>query len=338
MNPHHLPLELVLNIITCSLPSPGVILPPSHDVTKALFTWTLVCHETRRLANHYLREHCVYLNSSQRLSAYLLAIKRESRLRGTTTLSLSPFGDTIDDLPLCSWVRELFNYTCQTLRRLVIDIPLRSLYPEEDRLAVRPILRAGFERLENLEEFVSTQDELYLAVTEGVRDPAVWRHWTKLKRLALYNVDLGTLDFFRNLACLTQLQTLVLTRSDGNDESLDEWTEYFKLTDRPFKLLMLGSERRRMIPDRLLSGRVKNRAEVTDVPMIKSIWLHHTVDFSIEECQTFVREHAERGTLWNLDEGTIPCNARPYVDEPYLAQLGAHWLMLDERRRAWSVD
>jgi hypothetical protein len=159
----------------------------------------------------------------------------------------------------------------------------------------------------------------------------------RLKRLALYNVDL-TFHFFQDLAHLSALEVLVLARSDGNDESLDDWAEYFKGTARPFKLIMLGSERRRLIPDHLLSGRIKNRAEVVDVPMIRSIWLHHTIDFDIEECQTFVRENAEKGTLWNIDHGTIPCNGRPYIDEPYLAQLGEHWLMLDERRRAWSVD
>lgn len=333
----HLPLELVLNIITCSLPASDAILPPSHDVTKLLLTFTLVCQETRRIANRYLRERCVYLSSSKRLSAYILAIKQEPGLRNATALSLAPFGDTIDDLPLCCWVRELFSYTCGTLRRLVIDIPLRSLYPENDHLAVRRVLREGFERLENLEEFVSAQDELYLEVTEDGGRPAVWKKWTKLKRLALYNVDL-TSQFFQDLARLCALEALVLSRSDGNEESLDDWAKYFECTDRPFKLIMLGSERRRLVPDQLLSGRIKNRAEVVDVPMIRSIWLQHTIDFSIEECQSFVREHAENGTLWNLDHGTIACNGRPYVDEPYLAQLGEHWMMLDERRRAWSVD
>jgi hypothetical protein len=337
MEGRHLPLELVLNIITCSLPSSDVILPPHHEVTEALLTWTLVCHETRRLANRYLRERCVYLNSSEGLSAYLLAIKEDPGLRNATVVSLSPFEYTIDDLPMCSWVRELFNYTCGTLRRLVIDIPLRSLYPEDDHLGVRRVLREGFERLENLEEFVSTRDELYLEVTEDGRHPAVWASWKKLKRLALYNVDL-TISFFRDLACLGHLETLVLSRTDCNREGLEEWEEYFKLTDRTFKLLMLGCERADMVPDHLLSGRVKNRVEVAGVPMIRSVWLQHTIDFAIEECQEFVREHAENGTLWHLDEETVPCNARPGVDEPYLAQLGRHWLMLDQRRKPWSVE
>ena len=339
----HLPLELVLNIITCALPATDAILSPSHDVTKLLLTFTLVCRETRRLATRLLREHCVYLSSAQRLSAYILAIKNQPELRNATALSLSPFGDTIDDQPVCCWVRELFSYTCTTLRRLVIDIPLRSLYPEDDHLAVRPILRGAFERLENVEEFVSTRDELYLEITDSRRHPAVWRSWKKLKRLALYNVDL-TLWFWQDVAHLPVLETLVLSRSDGNDESLDDWAEYFKITAKSLKLIMLGSERQRLVPNELVSGRVKNRDQVAAVPMIRSIWLRHTWDFSIEECQEFVRDHAEKGTLWDLDIGTIPCNARPYIDEPYLAGLGGqseaggHWLMIDERRRAWSVD
>jgi hypothetical protein len=211
------------------------------------------------------------------------------------------------------------------------------LYPEDDHLAVRRILREGFQRLENLEEFVSTRDELYLDVTDGVRLPPVWREWKRLKRLALYNVDL-TFYFWQAIARLPALETMILSRSDGSEESLDDWAEYFKYTARPFKLIMLGSPRRQLVPDQLLSGRVKNRRDLTDIPIIRSIWLRHTEDFSIGECQEFVRTQAENGTLWNLDHGTIPCNGRPYVDEPYLAQLGAHWLMLDERRRAWSVE
>ena len=333
----HLPLELVLNIVACALPASDAILPPSHDVTKLLLSFSLVCHETRRVAIRYLRERCVYLSSSKRLSSYILAIKNEPELRNATAISLSPFGDTIDDQPICCWVRELFSYTCTTLRRLVIDIPLRSLYPEDDHLAVRPILREAFERLENIEEFVSTRDELYLEITDSGRHPAVWRSWKKLKRLALYNVDL-TFWFWQDVAHLPALETLVLSRSDGNDESLDDWAEYFNFTEKSLKLIMLGSERQRLVPNELVSGRVKNRDQVAVVPMIRSVWLRHTWDFSIEECHEFVREHAEKGTLWDIDHGTIPCNGRPYVDEPYLAQLGAHWLMIDERRRAWSVN
>lgn len=330
----YLPLEIVLNIITCSLPNPKAILPPSHDTTKQLLTFTLVCHETRRLANRYLRERCMYLSSPDRLTSFNCTITQQPTFRSITSLSLSPFHDTIDDPSTCLHILELFTHTAPTLRRLIIDMPLRSCYPEDDHRSVRPILRSAFSQLVNLEEFVSTRDELYLAITDAERHPAVWRSWKKLKRLSLYNVDL-TSEFWRDVAALPLVETLVLPRVDGNDESLEEWAEYFKTAERGVNVLMLGTERRRMMPDALLAGRVKNRAGVVDgVVMIRSIWLRDTVGFEIEDCQEFVREHAEMGTLWDLNKGTVPCNGPPYEEEPYLGQLGKHWLLIDERRNA----
>jgi hypothetical protein len=51
-----LPLELVLNVITCSLPAaPNAFLQTSDPTTKLLFVFPLVCQKTWRLANRYLR-------------------------------------------------------------------------------------------------------------------------------------------------------------------------------------------------------------------------------------------------------------------------------------------
>ncbi len=49
VKPMHLPLELVLIVITCSVPKPGVLLRPSHPITQTLLSFTLVCHETRKV-------------------------------------------------------------------------------------------------------------------------------------------------------------------------------------------------------------------------------------------------------------------------------------------------
>ncbi|KAF1957541.1 hypothetical protein CC80DRAFT_547438 [Byssothecium circinans] len=160
LKPIHLPLELVLNIVTCSLPKPDVLLAPSHPITQLLLSFTLVCKETKRLADRYLLRHCVYLSSETRLSSYLSMIPdRRPELKNITALYLAPLGDTRDDRPTAILVRELFNYACTTLKRVIIDIPLRSLYPDESYMGVRRILREGFQRLENLEEVVSVRDE-----------------------------------------------------------------------------------------------------------------------------------------------------------------------------------
>ena len=109
---------------------------------------------------------------------------------------LAPFSsDTIDEMAVVANIHSLFRTSIgQNLRRLVIDMPLRSVYPEDPGgPLVRPRLRHAFESLTNLQEFVSVKDELYLAVTEETRETPVWSSWKSLRRLSLYNVLLDKL-------------------------------------------------------------------------------------------------------------------------------------------------
>ncbi|KAH7087296.1 hypothetical protein FB567DRAFT_621059 [Paraphoma chrysanthemicola] len=230
-----LPIELILNVVTCSLPAPGTLLDAAHPTTKLLLTFTLVCRETRRVARRGLREHCAYLDSERRLSSFLRAIPSQPDLRGIVSLTLAPFDHSIDNLPLCSWVRELFCFTCESLTKLVIDMPLRTCYPENDHLAVRPVLRVGFERLVNLVEFVSTRDELYLDVTE-FEDACVWEKWPRLERLALYNVSANE-KFWQRVARHPSLETLILSNPDSFFE-VDPKVEYFKHTSRSISIMI----------------------------------------------------------------------------------------------------
>jgi hypothetical protein len=249
--PMHLPLELVLNVLTCSLPKPNVLLAPSHPITQLLLSFTLVCKETRRLANRYLLQHCVYLSQEPRLSSYLLTIPSRPDLRSVTALFLAPFNDTIDNLPTAAWVRELFGFTCLTLKRLIIDMPLRTCYPEEDHLGVRNILREGFSRLENLEEFVSVRDELYLEAQDG-NTPAFWTRWKRLKRLAVYNPDVDVM-FWQNVAKMSELETVVLTRADSIGETNIK-KSYFAHCQRPIKVLLFNVDESQIRFTKMLRG------------------------------------------------------------------------------------
>lgn len=230
-----LPLEIVLHIITCAVPaSTDVLLPPDDPITKLLLAFTLVCHETKRVAARSLRQHCVVLSDQTSLSLYLLAIPQQPQLRTISSLSLAPFPENLDDLPICSWVQELLFYTAETLTKLVIDMPLRSVYPEDDHLAVRSVLRKGFDRLTNLREFVSCRDELYLDVFD-MEGAVVWSQWLKLERLALYNVDADD-KFWRHIARLPSLEILALTNPDSIMDT-DPKAEYLKHTSRPLKVV-----------------------------------------------------------------------------------------------------
>jgi hypothetical protein len=233
-----LPIELILSIMACSLPSaPDVILNAAHPTTKLLLSFSLVCHETRRLAIRYLAQHCVHLDSRfERLDYYLQAISTQPALRQVTSLSLAPFESNINDWGVCCLVHELFCFTCETLKKLIIDIPLWSIGPSRDRLGLRPVLREGFERLINLEEFVNIQDELFLDVSEG-EQAFVWRSWPKLKRMALGGSSLVP-AFWRQVALHSSLETLFVTCPDEM-RSYDPKAEYLKHTTRPLRFVVL---------------------------------------------------------------------------------------------------
>jgi hypothetical protein len=310
----YLPIELVLHVIACAVPaSPDVILNGGHPTTALLISFTLVCKETRRLANRYIRQHCVNLASPYSLHRFLQAIPHRPQLKTITSLSLSPFLDDVGNLTVCTTVRDLLSHISETLRKLVIDMPLRAWFPEDDdedeNQSVRRVLREGFEGLVNLEEFVSTQDELYLDFTYHSRERAViWKRWPKLKRLALYNVAADS-DFWRNVACHPSLQTIVLTNPDCLMED-DPKAEYFKHTSRPLRVVVCTflHDHPKLSPEYLQSadwGKCDPNRRMTIVahPLPE-------VDDPSEwhPRQRFVTVAAEDSTLWDWDGEGI---ARP---------------------------
>lgn len=313
LKPMHLPLELVLNIITCSLPtSPNVLLRPAHPITQLLLQFTLVCRETRRVANRALRQHCVYLSSERRLSSFLLAIPTRPDLRQITALFLAPFNESIDNQPTATWIRELFGFTAPTLKRLIIDIPLRSVDPERDHLGVRKILREGFERLENLEEFVSVRDELFLDVNWHGGESAFWTKWPKLRRLAVYNPSTHP-SFWRDVAKMANLETIVMTRADGLRE-YDIKAQYFRHCNRPLKVLLINIDGQQM---RYGNFR-RNKWDAVDSKKTMTIMAYSIPlfmdDDPIDVCQDYVRIGAEHGTLWGWEGEVI--QHPPKFDRP----------------------
>ncbi|CAH0000059.1 unnamed protein product [Clonostachys byssicola] len=125
----------------------------------------------------------------------------------------------INDLPVATAVQDIFIAVAPTLRRLIVNIPLRSLYPEEDQLGVKAVLRRGFEALVNLEEFASLQDELYVGTETGpqaIEQEEVWAtRWPKLRRLYLYN-PLIEEEFWYDVLRSPNLEVVIVGRPDGN--------------------------------------------------------------------------------------------------------------------------
>jgi hypothetical protein len=299
--PMPLPLELVLNVITCLLLPCDTMLNSFHDTTKTLLFFTLVCHETRRLASRYLAHSTAYTSALRDVSTLLLLILSKTRYYPLiTTCSLPPFGDNIDDPPLCAYTADLLLSTCHTLRELVIDIPLRTCYPEDDHDAVRSVLRAGFESLINLGEFVGVRDELYLDVDE-MEHASVWMKWPKLKRLALWNPDCDE-TFWRHIAEHPSLETLVLSNADSLDET-NLKAAYFEHTSRPLRVVFCAMQRSfrwRVVHDDWPTDADWKRHD----PEGRMKVLAHPFPWSpgsqtIGSCQQLVRIAAESGTLWD---------------------------------------
>lgn len=349
-----LPTELLYNIIECLIPSsPPIAFSASHIVTRTLLNLCLVSKTICHAAIRCLFAHCVYIDSPERLKllqqtlidhhqgrAFAENISQRSRLKegcsdrnidaylksGPTSLIKSLFlapypDDTIDSPEIAPLILRLCTTLGAQLTHLVIDIPLRSLYPEDDTNHVRPFLRAAFSQLVALEEFVSTRDELYLDVTRrepGLREQQVWSRWPNLKRLALYNVDLSSDCFIRDIQRCKNLTHLVLTRSDGLEEpisSLDSVLGTPPPLQRSCDLRRVSivntAEGHWYAPafsflewEHCFVGKVWNgvpggcRVQIVKISVPVPVGREED---DIEVCQEWVREAAIQGTLWEWD-------------------------------------
>lgn len=241
------------------------------------------------------------------------------------SLYLAPIQDTSDESSLIACIAALFDFMSDSLTHLVIDMPLRSIIPYADSKTVRPLLREAFQKLNALEEFTSTRDELYLHINplspanRSVYEAHVWASWPHLKRLALHNLDVDSAQSMGGLCNLQGLEILVLTCADG----LQEASMFSLLSIPPLKRVLIvdtagGHEKRsRNMPARgepVRKGHLKNRpADVIkiDVPVERisataaAFELQPAYDFEYENdpdgtCQVWTRDNAINGQLWDM--------------------------------------
>ncbi|KAH7017236.1 hypothetical protein EDB80DRAFT_772675 [Ilyonectria destructans] len=131
------------------------------------------------------------------------------RTSGTSSASMSSstylFTSPLADVPTAIIVRDILLALAPMLRSLVVDMPLRTLYPYYDRGGVRPILRQGVRSSRTPRRIHDERNE-----------PEVWATcWPKLRRLAIYNpnMDPGD-DIWVDMARLPHLELGVFTRAD----------------------------------------------------------------------------------------------------------------------------
>jgi hypothetical protein len=300
-----LPFELILYTIDFVAPSPPypIALPPSHPTTRTLSSLLRTSRAIYPAARRLLYTYSLYISTPTALCTLHLTLsnpKNTTLLTHITSLYLSPFATSLDeDVPTTQTLSSLLHQLAPTLRRLIIDIPLRSLYPDDDHTRLRPSLRDAFSALTSLELFCSVQDELYLDTVLyplSLNQVPVWSLWPKLKTLALYNQDVRMDKFWAGLGKLKYLEAVVLTRSDGL-EDLDfrrEWERHCggNKNARDANFVFVNIQAHHRLRGGLVYSEEKDKVGVWEVNVPTS---YYGDDDAIELCQNWVRRKTLSG-------------------------------------------
>ena len=327
-----LPAEIIIDIIHCLIPSSTpVAFGPSDPITRTLYNLTKTSRLTSFVAQQLLLKHCLYINTSERFWKVISpehqalpnpAARTASQPPPSTGLFLSPipYRNTLEDhLEITKSIDTLLYSLRWILTRLIIDLPLRSLYPEDDKYQVRPRLRAAFSSLTALEEFCSVQDELYISTMPWpfsdmapFVEPEVWSTWPRLRRLALYNVDVAGIKFLPNLEKCKNLTHLVLARADGLYEQLPEKSMHWYRNLPKLKRVALVDTKTakdwEMRPDAgegtfaktmaLASGHDVKSGHSGPLCTWYSVEVPPTAQDDIRACQDYLCRAAMNGSLW----------------------------------------
>jgi hypothetical protein len=319
-----LPIELLEMIIeNLSPPGAGLALPASDITTRTLYSCLTVSKPTFNRSLELLYSKCLYINNQQQLHALLRSYQSESfaldlKISASTSMFLAPFtGDTIDEPKVVEDLHNLFDILGNSIRRMVIDMPLRSAYPDRrEGREIRVPLRNAFRKLMALEEFTSVRDELYLStIMPKVNDiePPVWSRWPNLQRIALYNVDISE-DLLKNVTRLRSIKTLVLTRPDGMEDLgplrealtpattiviVNTWESHLPAQRRWIGKAIEAGQRQRITHSDIQYSYTRDIAHVKAV-CVSEISLNGGHDAQhIYQCQDWIKAEALSDALWH---------------------------------------
>ncbi|PWY86073.1 MFS general substrate transporter [Aspergillus heteromorphus CBS 117.55] len=239
----HLPPEIIQLIIEYTIPpNPPVAFPMFSGEVDTLVSLTFVSRFTRQIARRLLTNHCLLIDEERLLQEVLDCqppdlVSSNSAERGVHIQKNMAAGLVLalvdaEKPTVAKQIDQLSFYLCRRLTRLVIDLPLRFYHPQLDD-KVRSTLREAFLRLTQLEEFCSATDDLCLdtkrlplvwevpsaQLEEDDYEPAVWSLWPRLRRLALCEVDVTSMQFLGGLRRCSNLTHLVLVAPSNLDRA-----------------------------------------------------------------------------------------------------------------------
>lgn len=317
-----LPVELLEMIIEAVVPANGdFAIPTSNITTRTLHSCLTINRATFNRSLELLYCKCLYINSPRRLHALLQAYQPNSialqlKLEASRSMFLEPFsGDTIEESEVVPDLENLFDILGNHVRRMVIDMPLRSAYPDtRTGRELRVPLRNAFRKLMALEEFVTVRDELYLSTifpSNNEIEQPVWTRWPNLRHLALYNVDISH-DLLLNIGRLRALKTLVLTRPDG----MEDWERLRNSLSPETTIIVVNvwddhqPAQRRWLRLAMDSYKWAVRSQIQasndqDVACAQAVCVSR-IDLNsgldarhIYDCQEWVKDEMLSGTLWS---------------------------------------
>lgn len=311
-----LPIDLILNVIDFIIPAPKqspVALSRHHPITKTIISLTLTCRAIYPTAHRLLYTHCLHISTPRQLNLLLDTLAGPSdptRLSSTNGplltyitslyLSVSVSFNYVVDLTIVLSIRRLFSFISPYIRRLVIDLPFRRYFPDDTASPVRQILRSAFSDFPVLEEFCSICDELCLDLYPDLlmprEEPFVWSFWPRLKTLALYNVDVSTDRFWDGLRKLNNLETVVLTRSDGLNkvDIKREWRKKFdeEIQVKALDVVLVNVEAEHQVPMGSDEWKENDVIQVRDLDVPTS---YYGDDDVITLCQQWVMRRILQG-------------------------------------------
>lgn len=228
-----LPWELIDQIIANTINNPRHFFRRYNAEASELLKWTLVCQRTYIVAENYITDYCLYVDSYQSLRRFKRYLRGQRRrigqcddsgaivtaLHPITSLYLEVFADLADELVVARHFLDVCVEIDVSLRRLILDMPVRcTLACWEEVISTK--LQRGLDCLRGLEECVSVcKDYCFPGMFWAGHDIfldrpelAPWMGWPKLRRLALHDVRADK-RFWAHVRMCSALETLVLAEA-----------------------------------------------------------------------------------------------------------------------------
>ncbi|KAF2187184.1 hypothetical protein K469DRAFT_705744 [Zopfia rhizophila CBS 207.26] len=312
-----LPTELFLHILDQLVGTRDghnpVAYSQSDPITKSLRSLTLVSKGLYPTASQYLYTHCLYLDNCTSFSRFrrtlgfdlgyhsqALKYGQPGRneklfseaviLKHITSLFISPLKTERDkNVPMIRLpqVIDVCNTIGPTLRRLALDL-CQVYSPASEVESIKPHIEGNdiFRNMLNLEELVASYD-----ITDYFVNPP-----QNLKRLAVSTQETGD-AFLKFCFGIERLETLMFLRDPELEAGhVEAWLEYYKGEKLDIVLIDVSANHR--TPEGTREWEEEDRVKVWEVDVPKS---YYGDEEDLLLCDSWMWEHAVRGTLWNQD-------------------------------------